>query len=128
MSRSEFLRGGRLAATATHEALHAALHSEDAAAGLGPLERLAADGCLAPPLHRELAREARRGRDEGDETVLELMQERLAEQAAQVAHGAAEVSAVRLVAGMRRELAETGLAGYHVLYVGSHLLVIRRAE
>ena len=146
MPRAEFLRGSRLAAIATHDAMHTALHSEDGA-GTEALARLADDGCLASPLHQELMREIQRGRaastaclsagrqhlpepaadaEPAAESVLRLMRAKLAEQASEVAHGEATLTDIRLVAGMHRSLAEAsgGLAGHHRLHVGSHLLVV----
>ena len=146
MPRVEFLRGSRLAAVATHDAMRTALHSEDGA-GTGALTRLADDGCLAPPLHIELMRELQRGRAAGAaclasarqhlpdpaadaepaaESVLRLMRAKLAEQASEVAHGEAMLTHIRLIVGMHRSLAEAsgGLAGHHRLHVGSHLLVV----
>ena len=146
MPRAEFLRGSRLAAIATHDAMHTALHSEDGA-GTEALARLADDGCLASPLHQELMREIQRGRaastaclsagrqhlsepaadaEPAAESVLRLMRAKLAEQASEVADGEATLTNIRLVAGMHRSLAEAsgGLAGHHRLHVGSHLLVV----
>ena len=146
MPRAEFLRGSRLAAIATHDAMHTALHSEDGA-GTEALARLADDGCLASPLNQELMREIQRGRaastaclsagrqhlpepaadaEPAAESVLRLMRAKLAEQASEVAHGEATLTDIRLVAGMHRSLAEAsgGLAGHHRLHVGSHLLVV----
>lgn len=146
MPRSEFLRGSRLAAIATHTAMHTALHAEDGA-GTEALTRLADDGCLASPLHQELMRELQHGRaastaclsaarqhlpdpaadaEPAAESVLRLMRAKLAEQASEVADGEATLTDIRLVAGMHRSLAEAsgGLAGHHRLHVGSHLLVV----
>ena len=146
MPRSEFLRGSRLAAIATHDAMHAALHSEDGA-GTEALTRLADDGCLAKRLAGELMRELQHGRaastaclsaarqhlphpaadaEPAAESVLRLMRAKLAEQASEVADGEATLTNIRLVAGMHRSLAEAsgGLAGHHRLHVGSHLLVV----
>ena len=135
MPRSEFLRGSRLAASATHGALHAALHEE----GTEALMRMADNGCLTPPLHKELTRELLRGMavtqhlpgpgadaEPNAESVPLLMRAKLAEQASEVARGEATLTHIRLVAGMHRSLAESsgGLAGYHRLHVGSHLLVV----
>ena len=71
MPRHEFLRGCRQAALATHDALQSALHDNDT--------ELLDELPIAPPLHRELAREVRRGWEEG-EPVLSMMRSRLEEQ------------------------------------------------
>ena len=146
MPRSDFLRGSQLAARATHDAMHAALHSEEGA-DTEALTRLADDGCLTSPLHQELMRELKHGRaareaclfagrqhlpdaaadaEPAGESVLRLMRAKLAEQASEVAGGEATLTDIRLVAGMHRSLAEAsgGLAGHHRLHIGSHLLVV----
>ena len=146
MPRPDFLRGSQLAALATHDAMHAALHSEEGA-DTEALTRLADDGCLTSPLHQELMRELKHGRaaseaclaaarqhlpdaaadaEPAGESVLRLMRAKLAEQASEVAGGEATLTDIRLVAGMHRSLAEAsgGLAGHHRLHIGSHLLVV----
>ena len=110
MPRHEFLRGCRQAALATHDALQSALHDNDT--------ELLDELPIAPPLHRELAREVRRGWEEG-EPVLSMMRSRLEEQRRCLSRG----HGLRRVCGARRSTA-AALAGMHRLHLGSLLTVV----
>ena len=113
MPRHEFLRGCRQAALATHDALQSALHDNDT--------ELLDELPIAPPLHRELAREVRRGWEEG-EPVLSMMRSRLEEQRRCLSRGHG-LRRVRLICGARRSTA-AALAGMHRLHLGSLLTVV----
>ena len=120
MGETELLAGAKAAATSVQAAMHASLLDKDDS----PLDELLRSGSLAPSLHAALSDEVRRGRTEGD-AVLELMISELSLQREAVATGHASIGNHLLVAGMQRQVAESGsMAGFHRMHLGSHLLVI----
>ena len=120
MSRTDARLGGKMAITAVHEAIHAALHEQDDTT----LGSMLVDGQLASPLHLALMSEIRRGREKGS-WATELMLTELTEQMQEVQSGEATLKATRLIAGAHRDpLSSEQMLAMHRLHVGSHLIVV----
>ena len=124
IGETELIAGAKVAARSVQTAMHAALQDQDD----GPLDALLKSGSLAAPLHASLSDEVRRGRAEGDH-VLELMLTELEHQRNAVSEGHPTIGRMLLVAGMQRAMAEAnGLAGYHRMHLGEHLLVLDQQD
>ena len=98
--------GARGALTDNNNALDSMLHA----------------GNLAAPIHAALLDECARGRK--TEGAVELMLEELSRQRQTIKEGTASVASLLLIAGVQRHVAAGGLAGWHRMRIGSHLLVV----
>lgn len=118
MGETNILEGARHAASIVQTALEDSLTDGDNNA----LDSMLHAGNLAPPIHAALLDECARGRK--TEGAVELMLEELSRQRQTIKEGTASVASLLLIAGVQRHVAAGGLAGWHRMRIGSHLLVV----
>lgn len=118
MGEANLLEGARHAASAVQTSVEASLTDGDNNA----LDSMLHAGNLAAPIHAALLDECARGRK--TEGAVELMLEELSRQRQTIKEGTASVESLLLIAGVQRHVTAGGLAGWHRMRIGSHLLVV----